>query len=456
MSAALPAVDLIIHGASVLTMDRQGRYWASGSIAVKDGAIVDVGAAEDVRLRAAAMKTLDASGKAVVPGFVSCHGHAGLSILRGLAENYPLEPWLETSIWPLMRHASAEDTHAGAQLACLEMLRTGITTFADMWRDLPATVEAVAAAGLRARLAFNMRDFDDPKALESEWHQGFEAITMPSPTPRIRFGLAAHSLYACSEPLLRRVAGMVTERKCHLQIHLAETEDEVRQCRERHGCSPVDRLQELGLLGPDLLIAHGVWLNEQDCRSLAAHQASVAHNISSNLKLASGIAPLGRFKANGLNVSLGTDSAASNNVLDPFREMRMAALMQRAVAEDPTAFTGYEALEAATINGATALGMADEVGSIEIGKRADLVLIDLDKPHLLPRMRYDREALANLLVFAATARDVDTVLVDGRIVTRSYKVLTLKEEEVVQAATNSLRRILDRGESRMLEAKPTP
>lgn len=443
MTQATAEVDLLIHGGPVLTMDGERRFWPSGSIAVDGAMIVATGPSSDMRERFVAREVVEAPGMAVLPGFVSCHGHAGLSLLRGLAELYPLEPWLWTAVWPLMRHADQDDTYAGAQLACLEMLQSGITTFADMWRDLPATVEAVDRSGLRARLAFNMRDFDDPAELESEWEQGFAAIETASPTPRIGFGLAPHSLYACSDPLLRRVGAAVAQRQCHLQIHLAETAAEVRQCRERHGMGPVERLEELGLIGPDLLVAHGVWLDERDCTRLAAGGASVSHNISSNLKLASGVAPLGRFRKSGLNFGLGTDSAASNNVLDPFREMRMAALMQRGAGINPASLA-YDMLEAATRNGAAALGLADQVGSIEAGKRADLVLVDLDKPHLGPRLRNDRETLARLLVFAAGARDVDSVAVDGRFVMRGRQVLTLDVEAVHRAALASLERLVAR------------
>jgi len=444
MTAEPQSVDLLIEGGSVMTMDREGRYWPSASVVVDKGAILDVGPRTALKAAYDPRKTIDAAGMAVLPGFVNCHGHAGMSLIRGLAEEYPLEAWLSSAVWPLMRNARQEDTYAGARLACLEMLSSGITTFIDMWRDLPATVEAVATSGLRARLAFNMRDFDDARALESEWEQGFDALSMASPGSRISFGLSPHSLYACSETLLQRVSQAAAERRCHLQIHLAETETEVWNCRGRHGRGPVERLDDLGLLGPNLLVAHGVWLDENDCRRLAAAGASVAHNISSNLKLASGVAPLGRFRDSGLNFGLGTDSAASNNTLDPFREMRMATLLQRAVAEDPAAFSAYEAMEAATRNGAVAVGLAEQIGSIETGKRADLVLIDLDSPRLQPRIRPDRDALAELLVFAATARDVHTVLVDGEILVENRQVRTLDVSTVLSEAGRATRRLLER------------
>jgi 5-methylthioadenosine/S-adenosylhomocysteine deaminase len=442
MNAPEP-VDLLIAGGPLLAMDAAQSYWRSGALAVRDGAIVDIGADDAVRRRVSATRGIDARGKAILPGFVSCHGHAGMCLLRGLAEDYPLDRWLRTTVWPLMRHAGQEEVHASAALACVEMARSGITSFADMWRDLDATVAAVQDSGLRARLSFNMRDFSDPDALEREWEEGIAALSKRSEGP-IRFGLSPHSLYACSDALLRRAGDALARTGCHLQIHLAETGAEVAELHARTGARPVERLEHFGLLSPQVLVAHGVWLDDDECRRLAHAGASVAHNVSSNMKLGSGVAPLTRFTAAGLNVGLGTDSSASNNVLDPFREMRLATLMQRAVARDPGAWSAYAALEAATRHGAAALGLASETGSLEIGKRADVVLVDLDKPHLSPRVRTDREALANLLVFAATADDVDTVLVDGRVIVEQGVMLSMDVSRAIEAARSALRRLLQR------------
>ncbi|MBA8910912.1 amidohydrolase family protein [Aminobacter ciceronei] len=445
VEAASKYVDLIVEGASVLSMDQLGRFWPRGSIAIKDGKIIDVGTAEDIRGRFTTGENIDGTGMAVVPGFVSCHGHAAQCLLRGVAEEFPLDTWLKSTVWPLMSHAGPEETYAGARLACLEMIMSGITTFADMWRDLPATVDAVSQSGLRARLAFNMRDFDDLNALEKEWSQGAEALSL-CPSSRIRYGLAPHSLYACSETLLRRVADAANKDGCHVQIHLAETQDEMLHCQQVHGMGLVDRLEKVGLLGPNLLVAHGLWLDQADCRRLAAHRVSLSLNVSSNLKLASGVPHYARFKLAGLNVGLGTDSAACNNVLDPFREMRLTAIVQRSLAQEPVPFAAYEALGLATRKGAQALGMADEIGSIEVGKCADLVMIDLHKPHIQPSNGIDRDALAELLVFAATGRDVHTVIVGGDVVMRDRKVRTLVPSDVIEDARAAVERLMARAE----------
>jgi 5-methylthioadenosine/S-adenosylhomocysteine deaminase len=218
----------------------------------------------------------------------------------------------------------------------------------------------------------------------------------------------------------------------------------VAECRARHGAGPVERLEHFGLLSENVIVAHGVWLDDDECRRLAQAGVSLSHNVSSNLKLASGVAPLTRFRTAGLNVGLGTDSAASNNVLDPFREMRLATLMQRAVARDPGVWSAYDALEAATVRGAAALGFCAEAGSLEIGKRADIVLVDLDKPHLGPRVRDDRDALAALLVFAAAGSDVDTVIVDGRVLLQGGAPLVVDPRQAIEAARAAARRLLER------------
>ena len=428
----------------MLAMDAAGSFFRDGAVAIDGGRIVAVGHREALAEAVDAQNNIDARGKAILPGFVNCHGHTGLILLRGLAEEFPLQPWLANTIWPVMKYAHPEDTYAGARLACLEMIRSGITTFTDMWRDMAETAKATEESGLRARLAFNMRDFSDPERLEFEWNSGFDAISARRPTSLVRYGLAPHSLYACSNEMLRRCAESVRTLGCHLQIHIAETEREVMECREKTGCSSVELLDELGLLGPQTLMAHGVWLNETDCARSAKAGATVSHNITSNLKLASGVAPLTRFQSAGLNVALGTDSAASNNILDPFREMKYAALLQRAEHCDSSLLPPLQVLEAATRNGSRALAMADEIGSLEPGKRADLILIDLDKPHFAPARFDDAETLASLIVFSACAADVDTSIVEGRILMQNRTVLSLDSQVVCDTAQAASRELLRR------------
>ncbi|HWF40358.1 MAG TPA: amidohydrolase [Candidatus Acidoferrales bacterium] len=440
------SVDLLVAGGPLLTMDSAGSFFSDGAVAISHGSIVAVGHREAVAAAVAADEMIDARGKAILPGFVNSHSHAGMVLLRGLAETYPLQRWLTGCVWPVMKFAGPEETYAGVRLACLEMIRAGITTFTDMWRDLPATAQAVEESGLRARLAFNMRDFPDPALLDSEWECGFAALSTFHPTPLISYGLSPHSLYACSTDLLQRCAETVTDLRCHLQIHLAETEIEVNECQSAYGCTPVERLDEIGLLGPRSLLAHGIWFSETDCIRAAKAGAVVAHNITSNLKLASGLLPLLRFQSAGLTVALGTDSAASNNVLDIFREMKHAALLQRAFHHDATLWPALSVLEAATRNGASALGLADQIGSLETGKRADLILINLDRPHLAIGRPRNAEELAGKVVFSATAADVDTTIVEGRVLMLHREVISLETKSVCEKARIASRRLLDRAQ----------
>lgn len=438
------SADLLVAGGPLLAMDSAGSFFSDGAVAISDGSIIAVGHRKAVAAAVAADEVIDARGKAILPGFVNSHSHAGMVLLRGLAESYPLQRWLTGCVWPVMKFAGPEETYAGARLACLEMIRSGITTFTDMWRDLSATAEAVEESGLRARLSFNMRDFSDPALLDSEWECGFKALGNTQPTSLITYGLSPHSLYACSTDLLRRCAKAVASVGCHLQIHLAETKTEVEECLSTYGCTPVERLEDLGLLGPRSLLAHGVWFSEADCIRAAKAGAVVAHNITSNLKLASGLLPLLRFQSAALRVALGTDSAASNNVLDMFREMKYAALLQRAFHRDATLWPVRSVLEAATRNGAVALGLADQIGSLEIGKRADLILISLDRPHLAIGRPRNAEELARKIVFSATAADVDTSIVEGRILMLHRQVISLDVKSVCEKAGIASQRLLDR------------
>ena len=436
-------LDLLITNAVVLTLDPAGRYIANGAIGIRDCAIVEIGESVDLAGRPASHH-VDAGEMAVLPGFISAHGHAGMSLLRNLAEAVPLQAWLSGTVWPLMRHAGAEEVYAGAALSCLEMTRAGITCFIDMWRDLAATEQAVAESGLRARLAFNMRDFGDATQTDAELREGMDALGRTPPSPRITYGLAPHSLYACSPELLHACGAAMRDCACHVQIHVAETAHEVAELRARHNRSPTELQETYGLLGENLLMAHGVWLGEADIARAGAAGASVSHNISSNLKLASGIAPLGSFCAHGVTTALGTDSAASNNALDPFREMRMATLAQRAAVEAPAAFSPEQALRAATNAGAVALGLEDQVGSIEIGKRADLVLLRLNAPHLAPRMARSADRLMELLVFAASGRDVDSVMVDGEWLMRGREMTRTDPGAIIAGARQAQKRLLAR------------
>jgi 5-methylthioadenosine/S-adenosylhomocysteine deaminase len=327
----------------------------------------------------------------------------------------------------------------GARLGIAELIRGGTTCFHDMYFHLDEVADEVANAGLRARLCGALFDNSGQGeellragvGLHERWHGGANG--------RVTVGLGPHSAYLCSPPYLREILAEARRLECGLHIHLAETEREVSESRERHGLTPVQHLADLGCFEVPVVAAHGIYVDSTDQRLLQQGRVSVAHNPSSNLKLANGIAPVDALRAHGVNVSLGTDGAASNNNLNLFEEMHLAALLQKWLERDAEALPAREVLRMATIHGARALGLDAQLGSLEVGKRADVVMIDAAQPHLAPR--HDPIAL---LVYAAQAADVCTVLVDGKVLLEDRALRTLDTKSLLAAATEQTRRLLHR------------
>ncbi|HEX5613196.1 MAG TPA: TRZ/ATZ family hydrolase [Burkholderiales bacterium] len=348
----------------------------------------------------------------LIPGLVNAHTHAAMSLMRGLADDRPLERWLREHIWPAEAgHVSAEFVHDGTLLACAEMLRGGITCFNDMYFFPEAALEAALQAGMRASLGMIVIEFPSAYASDPDDYlrKGLALRDRWREHPLASFCLAPHAPYTVSDATFRRVATILGELDVPLHIHLHETEDEVERSVSEHGLRPLERLSRLGLLGPSLLAVHSVHLTPQEIALLARHGASVVHCPSSNLKLASGFAPVASLLQAGVNVALGTDGAASNNRLDLMQEMRQAALLAKAVARDAEAMPAHVALRCATLAGAAALGLGDRIGSIVPGKFADLVAIRLLGPELEPC--FDP---VSHLVYAAGREHVTDVWVAGK------------------------------------------
>ena len=413
-----------------------------GYVAVSEGRIVGVGRVESMPTYSAE-EVIDARGMAALPGLINAHTHVPMTVLRGIAQDKPLKEWLQ-EIWEFEAKMGREEVLAGARLGVLEMMLSGTTTFADMYFHEDAVAQAVLEAGIRAVLSYGMIDMrdwvrDETKTEEelkgaerffSEWHMAEEG--------RIRVSLGPHATYTCSAELLKRSAEAARSRGLILHTHLSETREEVEEVRRRIGLSPPEYLEELGVLDSNVLAAHGVWLEEGEIDVLARRGASVVHCPASNLKLASGIAPVPEMLRRGVNVALGTDGPASNDTLDMFREMRLAAILHRGASLDPTALKAWDVLRMATINGAKALGLESEVGSLEVGKRADLILVDLRRPHLATS-----KDIVSSLVFSASGADVDTVIVDGRVVVRRGEPTTLDRQEVVARAVEAAQRLAE-------------
>jgi len=349
----------------------------------------------------------------LIPGLVNAHTHAAMSLMRGLADDRPLDRWLREHIWPAeARHVSAEFVRDGTLLACAEMLRGGTTCFNDMYFFPEAALEAALQAGIRAALGMIVVEFPSAYASDPDDYlqKGLALRDRWREHPLASFCLAPHAPYTVSDATFRRVATILGELDVPLHIHVHETDDEVDRSIAEHGVRPLERLGALGLLGPNLMAVHGVHLTPQEIALLARHGASVVHCPSSNLKLASGFAPVASLLAAGVNVALGTDGAASNNRLDLMQEMRQAALLAKAVARDAAALPAHTALRCATLGGASALGLADRIGSIAPGKCADLVAVRLlGEPELAPC--FDP---VSHLVYAAGREHVTDVWVAGK------------------------------------------
>jgi len=368
-------------------------------------------------------ETLENPNLVAMPGLVNTHTHAGMTLLRGYADDLPLETWLQTKIWPFEANLTGDDVFHATLLACAEMIRGGTTTFCDMYFHERRGVEAALQSGLRMCAGAVLLGFL-PRATEKiEAARGF--VRDLRGHDLITPFLAPHSLYTCDEAQWRRLIEIAREERAIITTHASETRREVEDIRKQWGSSPIQTLRKIGALDGHLLAAHCVHTDAEDRDIMASSPFFVAHNPQSNLKLASGIAPIADYLKRGICVGLAPDGTASNNNLDMWEEMRLAATLHKAQTGDATAISAHQALKMATLDGARCLGLESQTGSLEAGKRADCVLVDFDAPHLCPRHN-----LTSLLVYAAGAGDVHSTLVDGKFLLRNREFQTLDAREI--------------------------
>ena len=434
-------VDLLVRGGTVVTMDTARRIVEDGAIAIRGDRLVAVGTAAELQGRYHAVREIPAGGKIILPGFVNTHNHAPMVLLRGIADDMALMNWLRKFIFPAeAKNVTTDFVEWGTALACLEMIQSGTTTYADMYYFEDEIAGATESAGMRGVLGETIIQFPAPDNKTPEQALAYaekfimrwkgHSLIVPAVAPHAPFTNSAESLKACKALADKHGVPMI--------IHVSETRDEVDEIRKKYGSTSTQWLEKLGVLGPNVIFNHGVWLTEPDLSIVKRRGVAVTHNPESNMKLASGTAPVLRMIALGIPVGLGTDGAASNNNLDMFEAMKFAANLHKLAAKDPAVLSAEKVVELATRGGARALGLEKEIGSLEAGKRADLILVETDTSHAVPMYN-----VYSHLVYVLKGSDVTTSIINGKLVMLDRKVLTLDETRIKQKAKEFQKRILD-------------
>lgn len=425
--------SILIDNVTILGSDIK-----KGSLLVENDKIIDI---TDKKPRKDADETINGEKKVLMPGIVNTHTHLSMSLLRGLADDLPLDTWLNDHIWPVEANLTGEYCYAGALLSCIEMIKSGTTTFNDMYFFMDHVAKAVDEAGLRGMLCHGMIDLGDEEKRKEEFKETMRIIEKCHDTAdgRINVAFGPHAPYTCSKELLKGVREKADKMDLKIHIHISETEFEVQQVTEAHGARPFEYLEQIGFLGNDVIAAHAVWLSNKEIKIIKDNEVNLSHNPASNMKLASGICPVYKLNDAGINVSIGTDGAASNNNLDMIDEMKLATLLQKVNTLDSTVLPAGKVFEMATINGARALGLQDEIGSIEVGKKADLVLLDMNAPNLTPF----RHPISHL-VYAANGRNVNTVICNGEILMQDKELKVLDEAQVIKLAEDAAEELLSK------------
>jgi 5-methylthioadenosine/S-adenosylhomocysteine deaminase len=435
--------EILFTNAIVLTMDEKYSIFEPGAVAIQGDTILAAGPEASVRSQYQAEETIDCGGKVLMPGLVNAHTHVPMTLLRGLADDLRLDVWLLGYMMPVEREFVSPDfVKLGTKIACVELIRGGVTCFADMYYFEENVAQATAEAGLRALCAQTVLKFPAPDAASYEeslaaarnFIEGWKGHALIVP------GVAPHAPYTCTEEILRATAALAAEFDVPLHTHLAETAIEVDNSRSEHGMPVIPYVKKMNLFDAKVLAAHCVHIDEGEMLTLRHNKAGVAHNPSSNLKLASGFAPIVKMIESGLNVGIGTDGPASNNDLDMFEEIRLASFLAKGSSGDPTAIPAQLALAMGTRLGAQAMHMGHLTGSLEAGKRADLILVDIKPLHNSPRFRRDPSGIYAQLVYAAKSSDVSDVMVNGKWLMRGRELTTLNEAKLLEEADEYARR----------------
>lgn len=426
-------------GAAVLPMTDNGVYYEEGALGIEDEKIIYVGKVPGDEELAEYDEVIRLQNQAILPGLVNTHGHAGMTLLRGYGDDLPLQEWLEQKMWPLESRFGARQVRAGTALAILEMLKSGTTCFLDMYDHMEEVAQLVVTSGMRGVLCRGViglgsereqeEKLQDAIAFSKNWHLQGEG--------RVTVMLSPHAPYTCSPALIQRFVDAAVQLSLPIHTHMSETEREVEQNVEEYGQRPVAHLHELGVFAVPCLVAHAVHVNDEEIALLAEHQVKVAHNPRSNLKLGSGIAPIPQMLKKGIRPGLATDSAASNNRLSLLDEIQMAALIHKGYQQNAVLVPAYTALQMGTLYGAESLFLDQLIGSLEVGKQADFIVVDLNGAHLQPQHQ-----VVSHLVYAATGEDIRDVYVKGKQLLRNGESLTLDEEKIKYEANAAIQALL--------------
>ena len=425
-------ISLIVHSGTVLTMDDASLVVPNGAVALAGSRIAAIGDTAVLLAAHPEAPRLDAAGGIIMPGLINAHTHVPMVLFRGLADDLELMDWLENHIFPAeAKHVDEEFVRWGTRLACLEMLRGGTTTFVDMYYFEDVIAEEAERCGIRAVVGETLIDFPAPD--NKTWDEAIaytrSFVERWRDHPRVTPAVAPHSAYTVSREHLIAARALATETGVPLLIHVAEDRAEIARVTESTGRSSIDFLADIGVLDSSVVAAHVVWPSASEIETLAERAVGVAHCPQSNMKIAAGVAPVPELLAAGVAVGLGTDGAASNNDLDLWEEIDTAAKLHKVISGDPTVINAEQALRMATIEGARALGMDQAIGSLELGKRGDLIVVGIDGPHQQPQ--YDP---FSVLAYSTGAADVEAVVIDGRLVVEGGRVLTLDSAEVLERA----------------------
>ena len=424
---------LWIRNTQILTMT--GAPLFAGDILIEDDKIAVLGQVSEEQ--ASGAEVIDGNHTVAMPGLVNTHTHAAMTLLRSYADDMELMPWLNDKIWPAEAKFVNEYIYWGSALAAVEMIQSGTTTFADMYDSMHEVARVTEESGLRANLARGCVVFSDPELKNIQKNVRLYENFHNTADGRIKVYFAPHAPYTCPPEYVSKIVEAADRCKTGIHVHLAETQDELRQIREGYGKTPTEYLNDLGVFKLPTLAAHSVYLTDSDIAILKENNVGIAHNPSSNLKLASGIANIPKYLQAGLNVGIGTDGCSSNNTLNMFKEMTICSFVQKVNAMDPTVLPAEEILKLGTIGGAKAMRWDDEIGTLEVGKKADLILVDINKAHFAPWNNTVSD-----LVYSAQGSDVKTTIVNGKVLMKNYEVLTMDVEKIMAETSRIARNVL--------------